>query len=310
LSRQLITTPTEDVVANRTIPMMGMGFSQRSMLTVNNGAYYINTAVSETAQKKGTGGSVPITSINVFQPTGVVNAPPGYGTYYLFFVYATERTKQKYQMYIGKGITDFESNMSKYVKPVRVDIRTTNLKFQEDNVTWTGLVPKYDSDKGILTLNMDFSEFKADFDATHADYCQPKAFCKLADDQKTCQPSLAATDPLYEEAQLICAGAGPLKTGNQPQIAGKDVDCPLFPPVVGQSNIPYCIGVRVTLGNNSQFQADDKNHLPRACCFPDQADQGWKVALSRSNKDIAGACDNTPDGQPAQFCSAVVACDN
>jgi hypothetical protein len=211
-------------------------------------------------------------------------------------------------MYIGKGISDFESNTSKYVKPVRVDIRTIDLKFQEDNVTWTGLVPKYDSDKGILTLNMDFSEFTADFDETHANYCQPKAFCKLADDQKTCQPSLTPSDPLYKEAQLICAGAGPLKTGNRPQIAGKDVDCPLFQFDGPTGKLPGCIGVKVTLGNSSQFQADDMNHQPRACCFPGEADQGWNVALSRSS-DNAGTCGNTPIPS-AQFCSSVVACDN
>ena len=217
LSRQLITKTTGDVVANRTIPMMGMGFSQRSMLTVNNATYYINTAVSETTQTHSTGGPVQITSVDVFQPTGVSNAPPGYGTYYLFFVYATERTKQKYQMYIGTGITDFQSNMSKYVKPVRVDIRTTALQFQEANVTWTGLKPTYDTDKGILTLDMDFSEFKSDFDATHADYCQPKAFCMLAADGKTCQANAKVPGSLQDEAQLICAGAGRLKTGNQPR---------------------------------------------------------------------------------------------
>jgi hypothetical protein len=238
-----------------------------------------------------------------------VNAPPGYGTYYLFFVYATERTKQKYQIYIGTGISDFESNMSKYVKPVRVDIRTTDLKFQEDNVTWTGLVPKYDKQKGILTLDMNFSEFQSEFDATHADYCQPKAFCKLAGDGKTCQSSLDKNNPLFDESQLICAGAGPLKTGNQPQIAGKDVDCPLFQFEGPTGKLPGCIGVKVTLGDDTQFKADDMNHQPRACCFPEEAGQGWNVAFSRSSNDIAGTCSNTPIPN-AQFCSSVVACDN
>jgi len=278
------------------------------MLTVNNATYYINTTVSETTQKNSTGGPEPITSINVFQPTGVSNAPPGYGTYYLFFVYATERSKQRYQMYIGKEITDFESNMSKYVKPVRVDIRTTDLKFQENDVTWTGLKPTYVKATGILTLDMNFSEFQSEFDATHADYCQPKAFCKLAGDGKTCQPSLAQTDPLYDEAQLICAGAGPLKTGNRPQIAGKDVDCPLFQFDGPTGKLPGCIGVKVTLGNSSQFQADDMNHQPAACCFPSEADQGWNVAFSRATA-VAGTCSNTPIPNP-QFCSSVLACDN
>src|SRR5262249_41224609 len=159
----------------------------------------------------------------------------------------------------------------------------------EDNVTWTGLVPKYDKEKGILTLDMNFSEFKPEFDATHADYCQPKAFCKLAGDGKTCQPSLDKNNPLYEEAQLIFAGAAacdpthPCRTGqacvdgfctpgDRAQIAGKDVDCPLFQFPGPTGKLPGCIGVKVTLGNNNQFQADDMNHQPAACCFPSEAD--------------------------------------
>jgi len=215
--------------------------------------------------------------------------------------------------------------MSKYVKPVRVDIRGQALQFQENNVTWTGLKPTYDGDKGILTLDMSFSEFKPDFDTTRQDYCQPKAFCKLAGDGKTCQSSLDKNNPLYGESQLICAGAAdcdpthPCRTegqqcvggfctpGDRAQIAGKDVDCPLFPPVAGQKNVPFCIGVRVTLGNSSQFQADDMNHQPRACCFPE--DKDWNVKLKGSGNDIAGTCSTTPIPD-AQFCKAVVACDN
>jgi hypothetical protein len=140
------------------------------------------------------------------------------------------------------------------------------------------------------------------------DYCQPKAFCVLAADGKTCQANPKVPDSLQDEAQLICAGAGRLKTGNQPQIAGKDVDCPLFQFVPGPK-LPGCIGVKVTLGSGTQFQADDMNHQPTACCFPDQAGQGWNVALSRSSNDIAGACSTTSIPNK-QFCSAVVQCDN
>ncbi len=294
LSRQLITSTTTDT--NRTIPMMGMSFFQRSMLTVNNGTYYLNTAVSETAQKNSTGGPVPITSLNVFQPSQ---------SYYVFFVYArasaSESTKQKYQMYIGKGITDFTTNKSHYITPVRVDIRGTGLQFQE-GVTWNGLTPSYDQVTGILTVNTDFTEFKPAFDETVADYCKPKDFCKLSNG--TCVSSLDASDPLYNESQRICE-----------TIAGKDVDCPLFqfasvpipPPNVPNLKLPGCVGFKVTLGSTGQFAADDGNHQPGACCYPQTQGQPptpspWNVTVTNQHFDIAGTCNNTVLPVP-QFCS-------
>jgi hypothetical protein len=293
MSRQLITKTTED--PNRTIPMMGMGFPQRSMLTVNNGTYYINTAVSQDTQKKGTGGPTPITSVNVFEPAG---------TYYLFFVYATDLTKQKYQIYIGKGITDFDTNTSKYVKPVRVNIQTQDLKFVETE--WSGLKPTYNKDTGILTLDTDFSGFKSDFDETRNDYCQPNEFCIL--NSGKCVSALVQADPLFAESQLICEGAGPLANGVvRTKITGKDIDCPLFD-FGGPPKLPGCVGVKITLGD--KFQADDQNHQPAPCCFPADPPSLWNVALSRTKPDIAGTCSNTPDGQPAQFCDSTLACGN
>jgi len=270
LSRQMVTTPGDN---NRTIPMMGMGFSQRSMLTANNGTYYVDTTVSEAKQKQGLGGPVPITSLNVFEPGA---------SYYVFFVYANELTKQKYQIYIGSGITDFDTNPGNYITPVRVDIRNDSLKFQED-VTWNGLNPTYKG--GILTVNTDFTEFKSDFDATAADYCKPKEFCQLV--SGTCKSSLNTSDPLYELSQQIC--------GN---IAGKDIDCPLFQFPGPTGKLPGCIGFKITLGNSTQFTADDVNRRPASCCFPET--DLWNVAMSP--QPIAGACSDTVVPTP-QFCS-------
>ena len=168
-----------------TIPMMGMGFSQRSMLTANNGAYYMDTTVSAATQKKGLRGPVPITSLNVFQP--------GAG-YYVFFVYPNELTKQKYQIYIGSGITEaeFNANKSNYITPVRVDIRNDALKFEE-GVTWNGLTATING--GVVTVSTDFSEFNTDFVATAADYCRPKEFCQIG--------SAGRVNPLWTRA-ILC----------------------------------------------------------------------------------------------------------
>ncbi len=277
LSRQLVVSSTD---VDRTIPMMGMGFSQRSMLTVNNGTYYIDTTVSGDTQKKSSGGPSPITSLNVFEPGK---------TYYVFWVYANELTKQKYQIYIGKGITDFDANKAKYIKPVRVDIRGDDLKFQEDGVTWNGLKPTYKLDSGILTVSTDFSEFSSDFDATFKDYCKPNDFCTLVNG--ACQSSLDTNDPLYKESQRICG-----------TIAGKDIDCPLFQFQGPPGKLPGCVGFKVTLGDSTQFMADDLDHQPKPCCFP--KDQLWNVELTRAKTtpvNIAGSCHDTVIPKP-QFC--------
>ena len=272
LSRQMVTTPGDN---NLTIPMMGMGFSQRSMLTANNGTYYMDTTVSAATQKKGLGGPVPITSLNVFQPGA---------SYYVFFIYPNELTKQKYQIYIGSGISEaeFDANMSNYITPVRVDIRSDALKFVED-VTWNGLTATING--GLVTVSTDFSEFNTDFDATAADYCRPKEFCQLVGG--TCQTSLTRA--------ILCTM---YRSKFAPNIAGKDIDCPLFQFPGPTGMLPGCIGFNITLGDSKQFGAYDVNHRPVPCCFP-QTDL-WKVTMSP--QPIAGACSDTIVPGP-QFCN-------
>jgi hypothetical protein len=275
LSRQLVTTTTDN---DRTIPMMGMGFSQRSMLTANNSTYYMDTTVSAAKQKAGLGGLVPVTSLNVFEPGAA---------YYVFFVYANDLTRQNYQIYIGNGIseTEFNNNKSKYITPVRADIRTDSLKFTE-GVPWAGLSASIKD--GVITVDTDFSEFATDFAATAADYCKPKAFCRLVD--SSCKTTLPDGDPLHDVSQAICS-----------KIAGKDIDCPLFQFPGPSGMLPGCIGFKITLGDSVQFGPYDVNHSPGSCCFPDTA--LWNVALTHRNPDdLTDACRDTVI-PPSQFCT-------
>jgi hypothetical protein len=260
--------------------MMGMGFSQRSMLTVNNGTYYIDTTVSENTQTTGTDRPAAITSINLFRPNN---------KYYVFFIYANERTKQKYQIYIGENLTDCDTTMCNRVEPVRVDIRNQDLVFKP--APWIGLkVEDYNKDTGILTVSTDFMEFKSDFDDTKKDYCKPKSFCQL--DGSSCKSSLSSSDPFHEVSQFICEN-----------FAGKDIDCPLFNfggPNSGR--LPGCLGFAVTLGESSQFMADDKDRRPPTTemdCFPKNMD--WNVPWTSVDESLAGSCANQkpPD---AKFC--------
>lgn len=289
LTRQLTTTLGEPA-AERTIPMMGMGFPQRSMMTVNGGTYYINTAVSEADQRAGRDGPVPITNINVFQKGQ---------TYYVFFIYAKESTKQEYQIYIGENIGKFVP--SNYVNPVRVNISGQDLEFV--SAPWNGLDVKpedYDAASGVLTIRVDFAEFAEDFRKSREDNCQPESFCALDDPNApapncVCSSELMASDPeLYQECVdgNICGTWG-----------GKDVDCPLFLFSPGPGiprEIPGCLGFSIKM-DSRQFNANSADHLPNSMCFPEM--QPWNVNFTRAAPDIAGpACENTPNPDP-EFCT-------
>jgi cell migration-inducing and hyaluronan-binding protein len=69
------------------IRMAGQGTWQRSSLTVNNGIYYIDSAVSQATQQKWGAGNY-----NVFQAGQ---------TYYTFLLFAKPTTIQTYQIYVG-----------------------------------------------------------------------------------------------------------------------------------------------------------------------------------------------------------------
>src|SRR5262249_1879856 len=142
------------------------------------------------------------------------------------------------------------------------------------------------------------------------DYCQPKDFCEFKSGK--CQSSLQQADPLFAESQLICEGAGPLSNGVAgTKITAKDIDCPLFQfNVEDKRKLPGCIGVKITLGDNTQFQADDQNQQPRPCCFPNNPNDPklWNTPFTRATAK-AGMCINTPIGEPPQFCDQVMACD-
>src|SRR6185503_3258919 len=118
--------------------MMGQSTFQRSSITVNNGTYYLNTAVSAAEQGK----TAPLH--NVFQAGGV---------YYLFTLYAKANTRQTYQIYVGKNATfNAQSN---------TDVWLTQAVIAADPVTFASSLrgfaadeASYDKDKGILTVTL------------------------------------------------------------------------------------------------------------------------------------------------------------
>jgi hypothetical protein len=119
----------------------------RETLTVNNGLYYMDTAVPLEMQKdkrddpqhpdkitshgenynQQAGPKASLDSFgNVFQPKE---------TYYVFFLYAKNTTRQTYQIYVGKDPKGGS------VKPARVEIPNTTLIAKSEDAAQPWVIP-------------------------------------------------------------------------------------------------------------------------------------------------------------------------
>lgn len=296
LFRQLLTQADVDTnnPVTEGIRMSGMAFSQRSMLTANNGVYYIDTGVSKEEQQKSA------TNLNVFRKGG---------TYYVFFVYANERTKQTYEIYVGPGISSRviascqqSIDNCALVEPVRVNISTGNLEFfpRMDNPPGIA-IEAYDTVKGILTVGVDFTAqvFVDKFRAASEDYCQPESFCAPnPNNNDNCETTLPESDPLHADAQRICQRWAPPR--QVPSEIG-DIDCPL----------DGCLGFSVRLLSD-QFAtcpAGGDPHcrrpVPQAAenCFPEMPPSPWNVDMTSPGNNVAGECKDAVNDVTMQFCA-------
>jgi hypothetical protein len=228
--------------------MAGQSTAQRSTLTVNHGRYYLDTTVSAADQ------SAVASNLNVFDPGQ---------TYYTFLLYAKPSTEQTYDLYVGPGF-----NPSTDVFAARADISGSPTQFTPDQwpATWS---KQYDPNSGVLTvtMNMDFDEFKTDYNASGQDLCKPQNFCSLQSTTKSCGCALPSSDGLFKDCQAICG-----------KWAGKDVDCPKG----------RCFGFGVKLP--SGFTTGPKPNLPPSPqCFPQNDD--WNTPFTPASPSVAGpAC--------------------
>ena len=262
LERQRLTALDDMDLTSTGIRMAGMDLYQRSMLTLNNATYYIDTTVSENTQR-----SSGASSLNVFESGK---------TYYVFLLYAKPTTRQTYEIFVGQGA---DKGYADTVKGVRASLAQDPLSFTDDpSLKWDR---DYDPDSGILTVTMDLSGFGSEFEEAKLDFCQPESFCELNGAKTRCQCSdyLKATDPvLYQE----CLDGNICGT-----FAGKDIDCPL----------KGCFGFKVTLP--SAFVADDGLHRPDPSCFPEN--EAWNVQWKNAGSEVAGTCFD-PDKGMTEFC--------
>jgi hypothetical protein len=230
------------------IRMLGQGTGQRGTLTVNHGQYYVDTQVTQAAQQ-----AQGATQLNVYQP--------GH-TYYTYFVFAKPSTQQTYEVYVGKGLQ--ASSVVQDVHPFRVNIDTSAYKF----IRATGpsfLTESYDPTTGLLTVVVDLSAYKSEFDRDKTAFCQPRSYCLPNGSQCACKPGSDCKD------DAVCSWAV------------KDIDCPLL----------GCFGFGVTL---SQTFATGQAQPPSPGCFRDDPlyEPHWAEPFHNVPASVSGEQCNYP----------------
>ncbi|HET7290098.1 MAG TPA: hypothetical protein VFJ67_06620, partial [Thermodesulfobacteriota bacterium] len=271
LERQYLTSADKADLSTTGIRMAGMDLFQRSMLTLNNAKYYIDTTVSETEQRKSA------QSLNVFKAGQ---------TYYVFFLYGKANTKQTYEFYVGDGLKLGDATDAMDVKIKRANIAGFPITFTDGPTDWKSVGWDKTYKDGILTVTVDMSSFATEFADTKKDFCQPASFCTLTGDTCGCSSSLLTDQLAACQAGNICG-----------KFAGKDIDCPKN----------GCLGFSFKLPNPG-FDTDNKGnivqskggHRPDPTCFPNEAP--WNISLTRPDAEVAGSCSNTPIDGP-KFCT-------
>ena len=180
--------------------MAGANISQRNTLTINNGAYYLDTTVSADMQKsKDKFSNDPPVAFNVFAPGK---------QYHVFFVYAKQSTKQTYQIWVGPGF-----DKDKHFELTNVNVETQAFSFLPKVAKTPWATASYDG-KGLLTVEVDFNGLTTLDPTPDNGLCAPRTFCKV-DGQKMCVSNLSPADRLFGESDAVCRNW-----------AVKDLDCP------------------------------------------------------------------------------------
>jgi len=299
IANECNTTPSTPQCRWPFIRMAGENLGSRETLTVNNGTYYIDTAVPLEMQKDIHDGPVIKSHGEAYNQQAGIDASldnqgnvfePGQ-TYYVFFLYAKKSTRQTYQIYVGKDPSGGS------VKPARVKIPNTNLvPAQEGNTaSWLTVDDSKVMDDGIVSVTVDFKGM-TDFDPTPANgLCQPRSFCQSENSDTTCASKLDANDPAVKISTTLAGNANRACS----KWAVKDLDCPT----------KGCLGFQFTLADATIFKADatvanPTPHRRQPDIFPasndDQGQPNWLVKFLAADKTTAGQChyDTLPSYPP------------
>jgi len=209
------------------IRMMGQDTAQRSTLSLNHGAYYIDTTQDCTAQ----GGCPKCTKYapngecetyeNRYRPSIFLSGH----TYYVYFVYATATTHQTYDIYVGPGTNDAELN----VTAITVDPNGYKFGTPSDPSFIKPVHNNYYDGKSLLSIDVDLSGQQAAFTASQPKFCKPQSYCTPKGNSCVCKnPASGCNDS-------DCAW-GP-----------NDIDCPIDPK---NPNGMLCFGFSFTMPPN------------------------------------------------------------
>ena len=213
--------------------MMGQGTGQRSTLSLNHAAYYIDTTLDCTTQ-----GGCPTCA--KFDPNGFCEADSGPyrpsvflagRTYYVYFVYASPTLQQSYDIYVGPGTSDAELK----VTPIFVDAKGYKIGTADDPSFIKPANPtnQYYDGKSLLRLKVDLTGQDSAFKDSKPKFCNPKAFCSAKDDG-SCGCNAAST---------ACS----VVTDADCAWASNDIDCPIDPM---NANGMRCFGFSFTMPPN------------------------------------------------------------
>jgi cell migration-inducing and hyaluronan-binding protein len=254
------------------VRMGGQSTYQRSTLAVNHGTFFLDTTISKDTQDNENFTNATPHSVNVFEKGQ---------TYYVFFVFAKQATKQTYQIYIGSS-PGFDPAVKAWrptlnVMPIEKFLSVDRPKAWEvnyDDATACKNTSKPDGKCGILQVVVDFKD-QADYQPIPANgLCLPSSFCKA--DGTRCGCALADTDPLKKTCDKVCS-----------TWAVKDLD---YPP-----NGP--LGFSFTMSPDFAVDGMGQKYRPKPQLYPTQAgtdsQPNWATKFSRtatSPDATKGAC--------------------
>jgi hypothetical protein len=296
---------TKSETSTPRIRMAGQASWQRSTLTANNGAYFIDTTYT-AAKQQGEG----FVNINEFRKDS---------DYYVFFVFARDSTKQTYKLYVGgsdskKGTAQTQGCTGSPTQPppylIRANIAGIPAKITKKgdlpkDSGWTYCYNETGNEPGVLTVHVDMSKFAAELsplpDPTFNAQCQPRTFCKLDNSKRNgCGCGLKANDPMVVANPKLDDPAA--QGGDCDNACGtwavKELDCP----------IDGCIGFGVTLtqsfnpanGPQPPFTLTSQN--VKAACFPKTALWKYPTGFTPATQAVAGKQCFYSASPPGDFC--------
>lgn len=222
-------TDAEYPGARPQIRMMGQDTAQRSTLSLNHGAYYIDTTQDCTAQggcpkciKFAPNGGECETYENRYRPSVFLKNH----TYHVYFVYATVKTHQTYDIYVGQAPSDYDPK----VTAVTVDPNPPYKFGTPSNSSFIKPVNNaYYDGKSLLSIDVDLSGQTAAFTASKPKFCKPQNYCTEKGGSCVCKNSGSGCN------DADCAW-GP-----------NDIDCPIDP---NNPNGMLCFGFSFTMPGN------------------------------------------------------------